>query len=206
MTPPVHSDRSRGYAGPMTDAMMQTGDQQSDVVGVLLAQHQQIQKLLDRVTQASGESRQEAFDELREYLARHETAEEMIVRPLTRGVDGGDAVASERMDEENESKDVLSHLESLDVTSAEFDKTFAEFRESVLEHADAEESQEFPLLRANVDPDKLEKAKSHLLMAEKTAPTHPHPTAQSTTANYVAGPFAAMLDRARDAIGKLMGS
>lgn len=190
----------------MTDAMMQTGDEQSDVVGVLLAQHQQIRTLLDQVTEATGQARQDAFDELREYLARHETAEEMIVRPLTRGVEGGDQVASERMEEENESKDVLSHLESLDVSSADFDKEFAEFRESVLEHAGAEESHEFPLLRSNVGPDKLEKAKTALLMAEKTAPTHPHPTARSTTANYVAGPFAAMLDRARDAIGKVVGS
>jgi len=190
----------------MTDAMMQTGDQQSDVVGVLLAQHEQIKTLLDQVSKATGQGRQEAFDELREYLARHETAEEMIVRPLTRGVEGGDKVASERMDEENHSKDVLSHLEDLDVSSPDFDEEFGQFKESVLEHAEAEEKQEFPLLQQNVGQDRLEKAKTALLMAEKTAPTHPHPTARSTAANYVAGPFAAMLDRARDAIGKVVGS
>jgi hemerythrin superfamily protein len=190
----------------MTEAMMQTGEEYNDVVDVLRAQHQQIRTLLERVTDATGDARQEAFDDLREYLARHETAEEMIVRPLTRGIDGGKDVASQRMEEENESKDVLSELEKLDVTSAEFDNKYAEFRKSVLEHAEAEETQEFPLLQSNVSPGDREKAKTHLIMAEKTAPTHPHPTARSTTANYVAGPFAAMLDRARDAIGKVVSS
>jgi hemerythrin superfamily protein len=186
--------------------MAQTGEQNTDVIGVLLAQHQQIRGLLNQVTQTTGEARKDAFDELREYLARHETAEEMIVRPLTRGADGGDAVASARMDEENESKDVLSHLEHLDVSSPDFEEQYQQFRESVLEHAGAEEAEEFPLLRSQVSAEDLESAKSRLLMAEKTAPTHPHPTARSTTANYVAGPFAAMLDRARDAISKVTGS
>ena len=40
-------------------------------------------------------------------------------------------------------------------------------------------------------------------MAEKTAPTHPHPSARSTAMNYVAGPFAAVADRAKDAISKV---
>jgi len=35
-------------------------------------------------------------------------------------------------------------------------------------------------------------------MAEKMAPTHPHPGAKTTSANYLAGPFAAMLDKVRD--------
>ena len=34
------------------------------------------------------------------------------------------------------------------------------------------------------------------------APTHPHPTAKNNAMNYVAGPFASMLDRAKDAFSK----
>jgi hypothetical protein len=36
--------------------------------------------------------------------------------------------------------------------------------------------------------------------AEAIAPTRPHPGVESAKANFVAGPFASMLDRARDAI------
>lgn len=37
---------------------------------------------------------------------------------------------------------------------------------------------------------------------ERMAPTRPHAGTESATANAIVGPFAAMLDRARDAITK----
>ena len=70
----------------------------------------------------------------------------------------------------------------------------------------AEENHEFPLLRRYLDEDQSARAEKLLLLAEKTAPTHPHPTARTTAMNYIAGPFAAMADRARDAISKARAS
>ena len=175
-------------------------DDASDVVEFLLGQHQQVRMLLDEVVGNSGEDRQRSFDAVREMLARHETAEEMIVRPLTRKAPGGEEVAEGRMAEENEAKKVLADLEKMDVDSPEFTRMFTDFRQAVLSHATAEETQEFPLLRQNTDPDALVKARDRVKRAEAMAPTHPHPSAKTTTANYVAGPFAAMLDRARDAL------
>ena len=69
----------------------------------------------------------------------------------------------------------------------------------MLAHAEAEETQEFPFLRQSCDPDALVTARDRVKWAEAMAPTHPHPSAKTTAANYVAGPFASMLDRARDA-------
>jgi hemerythrin superfamily protein len=178
-----------------------TGDA-DDVVQFLVTQHQQIRTLLDEVLASAGEERQRRFDDVRELLARHETAEEMIVRPLTRKASQGGQVADARMAEENDAKEVLAGLEKMDVDSAEFTTTFTEFRESVRAHAEAEETQEFPLLRESTDHASLQKARSAVEVAEKMAPTHPHPSAKTTTMNYVAGPFAAMLDRARDAFSK----
>ena len=178
-----------------------------DLVAQLLAQHEQVRAGIDAVAKTTTpESRQQAFDDLRELLARHETAEEMIVRPLTRGIDDGDAVAAARMDEENESKEVLSELEKLDIASEEFARTFETFGQAVLTHALNEETHEFPLLRKNLSEEKLAKAEKQLLMAEKTAPTHPHPSAQTTAMNYVLGPFASLVDRARDALSKVLSS
>jgi hemerythrin superfamily protein len=182
-------------------------DRQGDVVAQLLSQHEQVRAAINDVAKTTtAKSRQKAFDALRELLARHETAEEMIIRPLTRGVDGGEAVASARMDEENEAKVVLTELEKLDIASVEFARTFEKFAGAVLTHAQAEERQEFPLLSQNVDEDKRRSAERMLLLAERTAPTHPHPSARTTAVNYVAGPFAAMVDRARDAISKVRAS
>jgi hemerythrin superfamily protein len=186
----------------MTDNTAVDTGNAGDVIQFLLSQHQQIRAMLDGVLSSTGEARQRAFDDVRELLARHETAEEMIVRPLTRKAPNGAQVADGRMAEENEAKQVLADLEKMDVDSPAFTATFTEFRQSVLAHADAEEIQEFPLLRQAGDEDALMKARRAVEMAEKMAPTHPHPSAKTSAMNYVAGPFAAMLDRARDAFSK----
>jgi hemerythrin superfamily protein len=183
----------------MTENVRVVKDDASDVIEFLLNQHQQVRGLLDDVLATTGEERQRYFDTVREMLARHETAEEMIVRPLTKKAPGGEEVAQGRMDEENEAKEVLADLEKMDVDSPAFTQRFTGFRASVLEHAEHEETQEFPLLRQNTDPEALVKARDRVKRAEEMAPTHPHPSARTTTMNYVAGPFAAMLDRARDA-------
>jgi hemerythrin superfamily protein len=175
-------------------------DDAGDVVEFLLRQHAQVKGLLTDVLGTSGDDRRRYFDSVREMLARHETAEEMIVRPLTRKAPGGEQVADGRMAEENEAKEVLANLEKMDVDSPEFTATFTEFRQAVLDHAQHEETEEFPLLRQNTDPEALVKARDRVKKAEAMAPTHPHPSAKTTAANYVAGPFAAMLDRARDAL------
>jgi hemerythrin superfamily protein len=186
-----------------TKIMIDTDTTRGDLVTQLLDQHEMVRAAIDAVAKTTtAKSRQDAFDALRELLARHETAEEMIVRPLTRDIDNGRDVADARMDEENESKDVLAELEHLDIASVEFARRFETFAKSVLEHALAEEGYEFPLLRQNLDADELEKAERQLLLAEKTAPTHPHPSARSTAMNFVAGPFAAVADRARDAVSR----
>lgn len=183
----------------MTEDVRTVPNDASDVIEFLLNQHQQVRGLLDDVVASSGADRQRYFDTVREMLARHETAEEMIIRPLTRKAPGGEQIAEGRMEEENEAKEVLAKLEKMDVDTAEFTSMFQEFRTSVLEHAAAEERDEFPLLRMNTDPDALIAARDRVKRAEQMAPTHPHPSAKTTAANYVAGPFAAMLDRARDA-------
>jgi len=178
-----------------------------DVVEQLLAQHRLVRSAIDDVAKTTtAKARQQAFDVLRELLARHETAEEMIIRPLTRDIAGGETVAKARMDEENESKDVLAKLENLDIASEEFARLFETFGQAVLAHAQSEEAFEFPLLRQHLDAAKSEKAERMLLLAEKMAPTHPHPSARSTAMNYVAGPFAALVDRARDMISKALSS
>lgn len=172
-----------------------------DVVTFLKAQHEQIKSLLSQVADSSGEQREEAFTQLRRLLAVHETAEEEIVHPRARHeLDNGEAVISARLEEENEGKQVLAELEKMDVSSAEFEKTFASFRKDIVEHAEAEEHEEFERLAEELDADQLEKMRRAVELAESTAPTHPHPGAESRAANMAVGPFAAMMDRARDAI------
>lgn len=173
---------------------------QGDVVALLLEQHARIRDLFTDVKSAEGEHKQQAFDELRALLAVHETAEEMIVRPVAEETAGrGEAEA--RNHEEEEANRVLAQLEKMDVSSAEFDRLLAEFETSVITHAEREEQEEFPSVHAGRTEQQLQGMGTRLRAAEKIAPTHPHPgAAGSTMAQWTVGPFASLVDRTRDAI------
>ncbi|ADP84490.1 hemerythrin domain-containing protein [Pseudofrankia inefficax] len=172
---------------------------EDDVVGMLLNQHARIRDLFAEVRTESGQHKQHAFDELRALLAVHETAEEMIVRPVTTQVDK--SVADARDHEEDEAGHVLRALEKMDVNSAEFDRELAEFEQAVSHHAEHEESEEFPRVRGVRNEEELEKMGRRLRTAEKIAPTHPHPsTAGSTAAQWTVGPIVSIIDRVRDAV------
>ncbi len=176
--------------------------QNLDVVEFLLAQHLEVRQLFAQLQQATGETRKEPFQRLVQLLAVHETAEEEVVYPVVRSsVPDGDAVADARTAEEDEAKKALSELETLDVTSAEFDQKLEAFRAMVIQHAENEEREVFPRLREAQDPDQLRTMAKAVQAAERLAPTHPHPHApESAVGNIVVGPFVAIVDRVRDAI------
>ena len=170
------------------------------VIRVLLEQHARIRELFADVRSATGGHKQQAFDELRALLAVHETAEEMVLRPVTNDVAGRD-VADARNEEEKEANKILAQLEDLDCGSVEFDNLLASFEKSVSDHAEAEEQDEFPAVLSGCDPDQRQGMGKRIKLAEKIAPTHPHPMAAgSPTAQWVVGPFASLVDRAKDAL------
>ena len=176
-------------------------EKSGDVVAFLSAQHEQIKTMFDEVTAKTGSAREEAFTALRRTLAVHEAAEEEIVHPRARREVSDESIVEARLHEEDEAKHVLSELEKLDVDSPEFETTFRSFQSDVIAHAEAEEHQEFAELKAALDEDQLARMRKAVELAEAVAPTRPHPSAgESAAVNMLVGPFAAMLDRARDAI------
>jgi hemerythrin superfamily protein len=173
----------------------------ADVVSFLKAQHRQIRSLFERVSAVSGGEREHAFTDLRRLLAVHETAEEEVVHPrVRREFTDGDVIVTARLNEEVAAKEMLAALEKLDVDSEEFAAGLEQLRDDVIAHAEAEETEEFSRLAAALDDKQLERMRRVAALAEKTAPTHPHPGVELRGENLLAGPFAAMLDRARDAI------
>jgi hypothetical protein len=177
----------------------------SDVVTFLKEQHEQIREGFQLVLSSAGVERSNAFTALRRLLAVHETAEEEVVHPVARrALVNGEVIVRARLQEENEAKKVLSELEDLDVGSAEFDRKLTLLRSSVLLHARAEEENEFERLGDQLDTERLERMRAAASFAERVAPTRPHAGIESAVGNLLVGPFAAMLDRARDAIsGKI---
>lgn len=176
-----------------------------DVVTMLLAQHDRVADLLGVVEAAHGTARRHAFDELRAFLAVHETAEEMVLRPVTE-LSGGREVAAARNAEEKESNVVLAELQHLDLDSVDFERRLAAFRAMVLAHAAAEELEELPVVLAHCDEKERRRLGVRLRAAESIAPTRPHPAvAGSPVAQWAVGPVASLVDRTRDAIRKVTG-
>ncbi|MBW8093600.1 hemerythrin domain-containing protein [Streptomyces hygroscopicus] len=178
---------------------------EGDVVAILLEQHARIRDLFEDVKASEGVHKQQAFDELRALLAVHETAEEMIVRPVAQDT-VGEKEAEARNHEEEEANKVLARLEKMDVASPEFDALLREFEQSVSDHAEREEREEFPGVHSGRSEEQLRSMGTRLRAAEKVAPTHPHPSAAgSPTAQWAVGPFASLVDRTRDAINAATG-
>ena len=177
---------------------------EGDVIRILLEQHARIRELFDEIKKAGGVHKQHLWDELRQLLAVHETAEEMILRPISRQA-AGDVVVDARNREEAEANEVLAELEKLEPGTPDFERSFALFEQSINEHAEKEEHEEFPQVIADCDETERVDMGRMLRAAEAIAPTHPHPsTAGSTTAQWAAGPFASLVDRTKDAIKEAM--
>jgi hemerythrin superfamily protein len=185
---------------PVVETFVQSTE---DVVKFLKGQHDLIKDMFEEVFSASDpKAREKAFVELRQLLAVHETAEEMVVHPRARNeIADGNEIVDARLHEEREAKQQLSKLEGMDIDTKEFLDELTTFRDAVVDHAEHEESEEFSRLQRKLDSDDLGRMAKAVLAAEAIAPTRPHAGVESAKANFAVGPFASMLDRARDAIG-----
>jgi hemerythrin superfamily protein len=187
----------------VSEMMIESPD---EVVAFLKAQHNLIEDMFDEVLLASDPAaREKPFAALRQLLAVHETAEEMVVHPRVRREDGGDAVVDARLEEEHDAKEALSQIEQMDTTSQQFIDELTKLRQAVLDHAEHEELDEFPYLEKGLEADDLKRMGTAVRAAQAIAPTHPHPGVESAKLNFAVGPFASMLDRARDFIRQATG-
>jgi hemerythrin superfamily protein len=177
-----------------------------DLIAAVLADHAEIKGLFREVTTASAtEAKEDAFRRLVRKLVVHETAEQEVVRPLTRRAPDGDRIADGRLQEESEGEKLLAELERLGVDDPSFDAKIEKLRRDVVEHAELEEQHEHPRIEEHTDQADLERLAGVFRLAEKAAPTHPHPRGpQSATGNVAVGPVVGLMDRARDAIRKAM--
>lgn len=175
-----------------------------DVAQFIRDQHQEIRGLFSQVTGDDDDGRRDAFERLVRLLAVHETAEEMVIYPVIRSEPGGDEVADARAAEESEAKKMLSELEREGVDGDGFAPRFAVFRDAVLRHAASEEATVLPLLEQTQNQETLGRLAGAVAAVEKLAPTHPHPHGpDSALGNVAVGPFAAIVDRTRDALRAL---
>jgi hypothetical protein len=173
----------------------------TDVIELLLADHEEAKALLGRFDHTEPSERAAYFYEVVTALVRHE-AEERVVYPIIRhAVPAGEQEAKARIAEQSEVEKLLVALEKLDASSEEFATQFAVLQHAVIAPAGAEEATTFPLLG------EMEDAESRLALgglyelAKAKAPSHPHPHApQSPPGDVIFGVVASLFDKARDAV------
>ena len=170
------------------------------IIEALRHDHDEMREMFARLEAATGNQRRELFEQLLGELVRHEVAEEEILRPASKR-DAGKAIANARIKEESQAEELLKEMEGLDPGSAEFTSKLAKLRREVERHAEAEETKEFPRVAKKETTERLEQMGRAYEAAKRAAPTRPHPSTPNTpVANMLTGPFAAIVDRARNAV------
>src|SRR5258708_26069181 len=165
---------------------------QANVVSILYEQHAQLRDQFAVVPDLRGEYRRAAFDMLREMLARHEAAEEVVLRPITEKLLPA-ALTRARNDEEKAAARELAELEGMDLDSAEFAPRLRLLEEQVQTHFVREEAEEFPAVLGELSEHEQEEMGRWLMRAIALAPSHPHPMLTgSSVGQAVLGPFAAL--------------
>jgi hemerythrin superfamily protein len=189
---------------PEEEVMTQTTRDTTTATGLLRQQHETVKSMFEELDRASGDARRELFDCLRATLAVHETAEEMIVHPAARRTGAeGERIVEARLAEEDKAKQDLAELEKITPDGDGFGVKLLAFKQAVIDHAEAEEHQLFPLLEKSCSTEELERMATGIQTAEKMAPTHPHPHGpNSAVGNLLVGPFVSMVDRVRDHLKK----
>lgn len=173
-----------------------------DVVTVLLEQHALIKTRFTQVKHAAeGKDRTAALRELVQLLVAHEIAEQEVVHPAVKRLrTTSAAMVDERLHEESEAERLLAQLDRMDTGTPLFLDSLESLRKAVVAHADAEEQNEFPLLRRACTKEELAKMARAVRGAELIAPTHPHPDLGAASANVLTGTPVALADRIRDAL------
>jgi hemerythrin superfamily protein len=171
-----------------------------DLISLLSQDHEAITERFSELGQADPVLRGQLFWELMDQLVRHEVAEEVVVYPALRHEPGGDVIAQARLQEESEAEGMLARLEKLDPTTEEFRGAIKDLESVVLDHAQKEEAEVFPLLAANEESGYLALLGQKFKGEKLAAPNHPHPHApDAPLAQKLVGPVAAFIDRIRDA-------
>ncbi len=179
----------------------------TDLVSKVLDDHELIRTRFALFDDAAPSERGPLFRQLLALLVQHEAVESIVVHPTVRdNAPDGERITRERLAEEQEAEERLAELDGMDPETEVFAAAFAQLRDEVLEHAEAEERETLPLLREHVDAEVLERLGTRYDVLKAAAPTRPHPeSGQGAFSNLFGGPVLGMVDRVRTTIAGALG-
>jgi hemerythrin superfamily protein len=154
------------------------------VVALLKGHHQRIEVKLGGLDTVADSGLASYFCELREELVGHEVAEEAVVYPAVRKLQGGDKIADSCIEEQSEAEGLLAEMEKIQDDLKKLRTHLGQLRIAVLGHAKHEESEVFLLLRSWLPDDELIRLGQGYEKALAAAPTHLHPHAPDTSSKW----------------------
>jgi hemerythrin superfamily protein len=188
-------------AGETCGGDVTSSQSERDVTDILISDHRDVTALIGEIwSVADPMIRRDLTDTAISELVRHAVAEEMYVYPAMRKylTDGEKAVEHD-VEEHKELERVMKALESVDVSSAEFETSLRQLETILADHVQDEEYEQFPELRRQVPHEELVELAGKVEKAKKLAPTRPHPGAPNNELFHkLVGPGVGLVDRLRD--------
>jgi len=168
--------------------------------------HQTVEKLFKQFEKLGDDAHKQkktVVKKIIKELAIHAAIEEMVFYPAVRkAVKTAEDIVLEGLEEHHIVKWTLSELDGMDPSEERFDPKVKVLMESVRHHVKEEQEEMFPKVSKKLDRKQLEMLGKALATAKKVVPTKPHPKApDAPPGNLVAGAGAALLDRAKKAVG-----
>jgi hemerythrin superfamily protein len=175
-----------------------TGDQ--DVVDILTTDHHEVLDLVGQIPAADPAQRRDMAETVIAELMRHSVAEEMYVYPaMKEHLPDGESRVQHDTEEHQQLVEVMKQLEDLDSADPRFLETLGRLEMVLRDHVTDEETDQFPLLRAQLSREQLVEIGAKVETAKKAAPTRPHPSApHSALFHKTLGPGVGLVDRLRD--------
>jgi hemerythrin-like domain-containing protein len=176
-----------------------------DAITLLKEDHRSLKRLFrkfEKTSERAVTKRRELVDRMIEELSVHAAIEEQLFYPAARhAVSAAEDHVLESLEEHHVVKWVLSELEELDPTAERFKAKVTVLIENVEHHAEEEEKELFPKVRAALGRTALTELGGQMARAKANAPTRPHPRLpDSPPANVLVAPLVAIVDTARGAV------
>lgn len=184
--------------------MNERPDTDDNLIDVIVGDHREMQRAFrDYESGELGErQRGDLVAHIIAELARHDVAEEQYMYPAAREVlADGDEIAKHEIAEHGEAERVMKRLEGLTPADADFARLTRELIDDIRHHISDEERDLLPRLQDHCSPEQLQALGNQVLMAKRSAPTRPHPSAPDTPpANLLLAPGIGLIDKVRDAL------